>query len=108
MNIIFKFPSIRILQALIYDWYAMKPNHIKPFFIRAIDTCASLSIELPKVDVMVRIQQSSWTTNAGHHIITTLCALPKGAGTKRIRAEMRQVIEDEGLSDYESTILMDH
>jgi hypothetical protein len=42
-------------------------------------------------------------TNAGHQIITTLCALPEeGAGTERIRAEMWQVIEDEGLSDYES------
>jgi hypothetical protein len=28
-------------------------------------------------------------TNAGHHIITTLCALLKGAGTERIQAEMR-------------------
>jgi hypothetical protein len=35
--------------------------------------------------------------------ITTLCALPKGAGTKKIRAEMRKVIEDKGFSGYEST-----
>jgi hypothetical protein len=41
-------------------------------------------------------------TNVGHQIFTTFCALPKGAGTKRIRAEIRQVIEDEGLSDYEN------
>jgi hypothetical protein len=34
--------------------------------------------------------------------ITTLCALPKDAGTEKIRAEMRHVIEDERLSDYES------
>jgi hypothetical protein len=27
-----------------YNWYATKPNHIKPFFIRAIDACASLGI----------------------------------------------------------------
>jgi hypothetical protein len=47
---------------------------------------------------MVRRQQLPWMRNAGHQIITTLC----GAGTERIRAEMRQVIEDEGLSDYES------
>jgi hypothetical protein len=40
-------------------------------------------------------------TNVGHQIITTFFALPKGAGTERIRAEMWQVIEDEGLSDYE-------
>jgi hypothetical protein len=26
-------------------------------------------------------------TNAGHQMITTLCALSKGAGTGRIRAE---------------------
>jgi hypothetical protein len=32
--------------------------------------------------------------NAGHQIITTFCALLKGAGTKRIRTE--------GLSDYGS------
>jgi hypothetical protein len=43
-----------------------------------------------------------WMTNAGHQIITNLCALPKGADTERIRDEMRQVIEDERLSDYES------
>jgi hypothetical protein len=42
-----------------YDWYAIKPNHTKPFFIRAIDACASLGIELREVDVMVRRQQSS-------------------------------------------------
>jgi hypothetical protein len=41
-------------------------------------------------------------TNAGHQIITTLCTLFKGAGTERIRAEMRQVIEDKELSDYKS------
>jgi hypothetical protein len=41
-------------------------------------------------------------TNARHQITTTLCALPKGAGTERIRANMRQMIEDEGLFDYES------
>jgi hypothetical protein len=67
--------------------------------MRAIDACASLSIELRKVNTMVRRQKSAWMTNAGHKIITTLCALPKGAGTERIRAKMRQVIEDEGLSD---------
>jgi hypothetical protein len=57
-----------------------------------------------KVDVMVRTQQLPWMTNAGHQIITTLCALPKGAGTKRIRAEMRQVIENEELSDYDVSL----
>jgi hypothetical protein len=51
---------------------------------------------------MMRRQQSPWMTNAGNQIITTLCALPKGAGTERIRAEMQQVIEDEGLFDYQS------
>jgi hypothetical protein len=57
---------------------------------------------------MVRRQQSPWMTNAGHKIITTLCALPKAAGTERIRAEMRQVIEDEGIFDMKVSILMDH
>jgi hypothetical protein len=45
-------------EAETYDWYATKPNHTKPFFIRAVDACASLDIELRKVDVMVRRQQS--------------------------------------------------
>jgi hypothetical protein len=43
-----------------------------------------------------------WMTNAEDQIITNLCALPKGADTERIRDEMRQVIEDERLSDNES------
>jgi hypothetical protein len=47
-------------------------------------------------------QQSPCMTNASHEIIKTLCALPKGAETEKIRAGMRQVIENEGLSDYES------
>jgi hypothetical protein len=34
-----------------YDWYITKPNQIKPFFIRVIDACASLGIELRKVDL---------------------------------------------------------
>jgi hypothetical protein len=85
-----------------YDWYATKPNHTKPFFIRAIDASVSLGIELRKVDVMVRKQQSPWMKNAGHQFITTLCARPKGAGTERIIAKTRQVIENEGFSDYES------
>jgi hypothetical protein len=85
-----------------YDCYATKPNHTKPLFFRAKDACASLGIELRKIDVMVRRQQSPWMTNAGHQIITTLCTILKGAGTERIRAEKRQVIENEVHSDYES------
>jgi hypothetical protein len=52
--------------------------------------------------MMMRRQQSPRMTNAGHQIITILCAIPKGAETERIRAEMRQVIQDDGLSDCES------
>jgi hypothetical protein len=80
-----------------YDWYATKTIHTKPFFIRAVGACALLSIQMQKVDVMVRRQQSPWMTNTGHQIITTLCALLKGSGTESIEAEMRQVIEDKGL-----------
>jgi hypothetical protein len=43
----------------------------------------------------------------GNPTITTLCALPKGAGTERIRTEMRQVIEEEGLSGS-MKVSMDH
>jgi hypothetical protein len=69
-----------------YDWYATKPNY---------------SLSEPYTLVVPR-QQSPWMTNAGHQIITTLRVFPKEAGTEIIRAEIWQVIEDEGISDYES------
>jgi hypothetical protein len=98
-----KHPMKQVLEdAETNDCYATKPNRTKPFFIRAVDTGALIGIELRKVDMMVRRQQSPWMTNAGHQIITTFCAIPKGAETERIRAEMRQVIQDDGLSDCES------
>jgi hypothetical protein len=78
----------------------MKPNQTKPFSVKVIDACASLGIELQK-DVVVRIKQSPWMINTEQQIITSLRALSKGAGIERIRAEMKQVMEEEGLSEYE-------
>jgi hypothetical protein len=74
----------------------------KPIFISGIDACATLGIELQKVDVMVQRQQSPLMTKAGYQIITTFWDLRMGAGAERIRAAIRQVIEYEGLFDYES------
>jgi hypothetical protein len=69
IRIAIRITTIRIVVRLeTYDWYVTKPNHTKPFFIRAIDPCAALGIELRKKDVMVRRQQSHWMTNVRHQI----------------------------------------
>jgi hypothetical protein len=47
IRIAIRITTIRITVRLeTYDWYVTKPNHTKPFFIRAIDPCAALGIEL--------------------------------------------------------------
>jgi hypothetical protein len=46
-------------------------------------------------------RQSPWMTDPEKQILTSLHCLPKGAGKKKIRAEMQQLIEDERLNEHE-------
>jgi hypothetical protein len=85
-----------------YDNYDVRPKLTKPYPVRALDACASLNIDLQKVDDMLTLRrQSPWMTDPEKKIFTSLRCLPKGAGKQRIRTEMQQLIEDERLNEYE-------
>jgi hypothetical protein len=64
--------------------------------------CASLNMDLQKVDILTLRRQSLWMTDPEKQILISLRCLPKGAGKERIRAEIQQLIEDERLNEHEN------
>jgi hypothetical protein len=73
-----------------YDHYAVRPKLNKPYTIRALDACASLNIDLQKVDMLTLRRQSPWMADPEKQILTALRCIPKGAEKERIQGEMQQ------------------
>jgi hypothetical protein len=70
-----------------YDNYAVvRLKLTKSYPIRALDTCASLNMDLQPLK-----RQSPWMPDPGKQILTSLRCLPKGTGKESIRAEMLQL-----------------
>jgi hypothetical protein len=46
------------------------------------------------------LEHPPWINNNSDNMITQLMALPKGSGSARIRAELKTIIEEEGLREY--------
>jgi hypothetical protein len=55
-----------------YDNYAVRPKLTKPYPIRALDACASLNIDLQKVDMLTLRRQSPWMTDHEEQVLTSL------------------------------------
>jgi hypothetical protein len=83
-----------------FDYYAEKTRSTKPFFIRALKSCASLNVDLNIVEKTRRAEHSPWIGNSMNNIITRMMVVPKGAGTIRLKAELEQAIEKEEIGDF--------
>jgi hypothetical protein len=74
-----------------YDQYGLRPSLTTPFFVRAIETCSILEVDLKDVDLMVQPEYTPWITNMEVNIATTMLALSKGSSL-RIRAELEKTL----------------
>jgi ribonuclease D len=70
----------------VYDEYALRRKLSKPFFIRAQEACATLSVDLGTVESMKELKHKPWINNSYDNMITQLMALAKESGSARIRA----------------------
>jgi hypothetical protein len=71
----------------------------KPSFIRALEADATFD-DLKMVEKARREEHSPWIGDNMDNIITRMTAVPKGAGTARLKAELKQTIEEEGLQKF--------
>jgi hypothetical protein len=77
----------------------------KPFFIRALEACITLDVDLNMVEKARRKEHPPWIGDNMENIITWMMTVSKGAGTARLKAELEQTIEDEeGKSSRECTL----
>jgi hypothetical protein len=73
----------------------------KPFLVRALSVFLAIEIELGMVDRR-RIPKCPLGTNmSAENIITDLMATPRNARTHRIKANMEQIINKNGLREYQ-------
>jgi hypothetical protein len=56
--------------------------------------------DLDTVECVKELEQSHLINNNSDNMISQLMALPKGSGSARIRAELKTIIEEEGLREY--------
>jgi hypothetical protein len=60
-----------------------------------------MEIDLSMVERHKIPKNSFWTNMSAENIITELMANPKGTGIYRIRADMEQIIIENGLREYQ-------
>jgi hypothetical protein len=84
-----------------FDNYAMNMKLTKPFFIRALEACATLEVDLNMVAKARREEHPLWIGENMENIITRIISIPKEAGTARLKAELKQTIEEDGLQKFE-------
>jgi hypothetical protein len=85
---------------LLRDEYTLRRKLSKPFFIRAQEACATLSLYMGTVDCVKELEHPPWINNNSDNMITQLITLPKASGSTRVRAELETIIEEEGLREY--------
>jgi ribonuclease HI len=84
----------------VFDYYTEKSRSTKPFPIRNLEAFASLNVDLNMVEKTWREEHPPWISDNMNNIITRMTAVPKGAGTIRLKTELEQVIEEEEISDF--------
>jgi hypothetical protein len=72
----------------------------KPFFIRALEAFATLDVDLNMVEKAKREEYPPWLGDNMENIITWMMAVPKGTGIARLKAELEQTIEEDGLQKF--------
>jgi hypothetical protein len=75
-----------------YEDYALKPKLSRPFFVRALD--------LDTVESARQLEHPPWIGDNMENVNTQMTTIPKGTTTARLKAEMEQTIEEEGLEEY--------
>jgi hypothetical protein len=71
-----------------YEDYALKPKLSRP-----------LEVDLNTVESVRQLEHPPWIGDNMENVNTQMTVIPKGTPTARIKAEMEQTIEEEGLED---------
>jgi hypothetical protein len=71
-----------------YEDNALKPKLSRPFFVRALEACLSLEIDLDMVESARQLEHPPWIGDNMVNVTTLMTAIPKGTATARIKAEM--------------------
>jgi hypothetical protein len=83
-----------------YEDYAFKSKLSRPFFVRALEACSSLEVDLYMVESTRQLEDPPWIVDNMVNVNTKMTDIPKGTATARIKGEMEQTIEEEGLQEY--------
>jgi hypothetical protein len=83
-----------------YEEYALKPKLSRPLFVRAVEACSSLEVDLDMVESAMQLEHLLWIGDNMENVNTQMTAIPKRTATARIKAEMEQTIDVEGLEEY--------
>jgi hypothetical protein len=72
-----------------YEYYSFKPK-----------LCSSLEVDLYMVESARQLEHPPWIGDNMENVNTQMMAIPKRTATARIKAEMEQTIEEEGLEKH--------
>jgi hypothetical protein len=78
-----------------FDNYTLNMKLTKPFFIRPLEACATLDVDLNMVKKPRREENPPWMGDNIENIITRMMA-----GTARLIAKLEQTIVEEGLPKF--------
>jgi hypothetical protein len=59
-----------------------------------------LEVDLDTMESARQVEHPPWIGDNMENVNTQMTAIPKGTATARIKAEMEQTIEEEGLEEY--------
>jgi hypothetical protein len=79
------------------DNYVLNMKLTKPFIIRALEACATLVVDLIMIEKARKEEHPHWIGDNMENIIKRMMAVP---GTARLKAELEQTIELEGLQKF--------
>jgi hypothetical protein len=82
-----------------YEDYALKPKLSRPFFVRALEACSSLEVDLDTMESARQLEHPPSIGDNMENVNTQMTAIPKGTATAII-AEMEQTIEEERFEEY--------
>jgi hypothetical protein len=72
----------------VYEDYALNPTLARLFFVRALEACSSLEVDLDTVESVKQLEHPPWIGDNMENVNTKMTAIPKGTATARIKAEM--------------------
>jgi hypothetical protein len=67
--------------------------------VTSLEACSSLEVDLDMVESVRQLEHPHWIGDNMENVNTQMTVIPKGTATARIKAEMDQTIEEEGLEE---------